>query len=138
MQVCLVERVSKVNGLPDSPCCRQLSRQPLNRYCSLIETEASVSIDVVSVYFINIMCICICYIYYIVFISLTLCIYVCYFSVCMQDLRGYELLRKLLMKGELSLDIVVSIARNLAVVHRGTHISTIGPSAIDNLNKEFE
>ena len=61
-----------------------------------------------------------------------------FFSVCMQDLRGYELLRKLLMKGELSLDIVVSIARNLAVVHRGTHISTIGPSAIDTLNKEFE
>ena len=56
----------------------------------------------------------------------------------MQDLRGYELLRKLLMKGELSLDIAVSIARNLAVVHRGTHISTIGQSAIDTLNKEFE
>ena len=60
------------------------------------------------------------------------------FSVCMQDLRGYELLRKLLMKGELSLDIVVSIARNLAEVHRGTHISTIGQSAMDTLNKEFE
>ena len=56
----------------------------------------------------------------------------------MEDLRGYELLRKQLMRGEFSLDIASSIAKNLARVHRDTHISKIGSAALEILEKEFE
>ena len=72
------------------------------------------------------------------FIYNCLLIYLFIVTVCMEDLRGYELLRKQLMRGEFSLDIASSIAKNLAIVHLDTHISTIGSAALEILEKEFE
>ena len=59
-------------------------------------------------------------------------------SVCMEDLRGYEILRKRLMRGEFNLELASTIARNLAVVHRETHRTKIGTEALAEMDKTFE
>lgn len=59
-------------------------------------------------------------------------------TVCMEDLRGYEILRKRLMRGEFNLELASTIARHLAVVHRETHRTKIGTEALTEMNKTFE
>ena len=56
----------------------------------------------------------------------------------MEDLRGYEILRKPLMKGEFSIDIASSIANNLAIVHRETHVAKLNKDEFSALEKEFK
>ena len=56
----------------------------------------------------------------------------------MEDLRGYEILRKTLMKREFSLDIASSIAKNLAIVHRETHVSKLDRDDFSAMEKEFQ
>ena len=61
-----------------------------------------------------------------------------FFLVCMEDLRGYEILRKSLMKGEYSIDIASSIANNLAIVHRETHVEKLNREEFSAMEKEFQ
>ena len=73
---------------------------------------------------------------YHLFLLLFLMLYV--ISVCMEDLRGYEILRNRLMRGEFNLELASTIARNLAVVHRETHRTKIGMEALAEMDKTFE
>ena len=65
-------------------------------------------------------------------------LFISLYPVCMEDLRGYECLRTMLMRGEFEPSVAGRLGRQLAVIHRDTHIGTIGAEALNKLTEEFE
>ncbi|KAL3877376.1 hypothetical protein ACJMK2_035094 [Sinanodonta woodiana] len=58
--------------------------------------------------------------------------------VCMEDLLGYEVLRKRLIQRKFDLDLAKTISTHIAFVHRKSHIGSIGEEKLKELDAEFE
>lgn len=56
----------------------------------------------------------------------------------MEDLKGYRLLRELMMEGEFDMQIFVNLATHLAAVHRETHVEKLEQAGIQELDKYFD
>ncbi|XP_071108304.1 methylthioribose kinase-like [Haliotis cracherodii] len=57
---------------------------------------------------------------------------------CTEDLRDYVIYRNSLISGHLDEDAALKLARDVAVIHRDTHVANIGADAIKQLDKEFQ
>ncbi|XP_046568813.1 methylthioribose kinase-like isoform X1 [Haliotis rubra] len=57
---------------------------------------------------------------------------------CMEDLRNYVIYRSSLISGHLNDDAALKLARDVAIIHRDTHVAKIGEDAIKQLDKEFQ
>ncbi|XP_046376771.2 methylthioribose kinase-like [Haliotis rufescens] len=57
---------------------------------------------------------------------------------CMEDLRDYVIYRSSLISGHLDDEAALKLARDVAVIHRDTHVANIGEDAIKQLDKEFQ
>ena len=55
----------------------------------------------------------------------------------MQDLKKYKDFRNELIEGKCNESIVQKIARDIALVHRGTHIATLERNTFRSLLDEF-
>ncbi|XP_041363738.1 methylthioribose kinase-like [Gigantopelta aegis] len=58
--------------------------------------------------------------------------------VCMEYLDDFHVYRNELMSGLLDKDITKKIARDIAIIHRDTHVGKIGESALKQLDEKFE
>lgn len=56
----------------------------------------------------------------------------------MEDLRGYQILRHLLIDGQFDMKIAEKLGKSLAMVHRQTHVGNIGVDALKDLLKHSE
>lgn len=59
-------------------------------------------------------------------------------AVLMEHLYGYRILRNMLNAGEFEIKIVEKLGHQLAVVHRETHVATIGAENLHELDRQFE
>ncbi|XP_067672839.1 methylthioribose kinase-like isoform X2 [Haliotis asinina] len=57
---------------------------------------------------------------------------------CIQDLRDYAAYLGSLINGRLDDDAALKLARDVAIIHRDTHVAKIGEDAIKQLDKEFQ
>ncbi|XP_067672840.1 methylthioribose kinase-like [Haliotis asinina] len=57
---------------------------------------------------------------------------------CIEDLRDYAIYRTSLINGHLDDDAALKLARDVAIIHRDTHVAKIGEDAIKQLDKEFQ
>ena len=55
----------------------------------------------------------------------------------MEDLKDYALYRKWLLAGNADEGLARQLARNLALVHRNTHVATLSKEAFTQMEEEF-
>ena len=55
----------------------------------------------------------------------------------MEDLRDYTIYRDSLIDGHVDDDAALKLAKDVAIIHRDTHVAKIGEDAIKALDKEF-
>ena len=60
------------------------------------------------------------------------------FSVFMEDLKEYEVLRRLLIKGVNCEEGIVQLAQNIAIIHRETYVSKLPEKDFTDLSTQYK